>query len=319
MNSKVPELIGPYKVTKVIFSNSHAAVAEVKNVNTSQRFAAKFISRKILEDLSELEGLEAELRFHKSFHHENVVDLVNIIYRPEYIVIVLELCACDLWEYISKRRYNLPIHEIVNIWRQILNGLNYVHSKNISHRDIKSENILMTQDGTIKICDFGSAECEKNPSRIRFVGSLPYIAPEVFRGTQKDTKKCDIWSLGILLYFLTTGELPWRSTNDEDLIKEILTTGVKCSDHLPLSVIQTIRMCCQTDPNDRPTVAELLAAAPLFDLDKKPRRLRSLPAINHGARLKNQFFAKRRGGFTRQLGPLKTCNDRTCDLKNINV
>ena len=176
----------------------------------------------------------------------------------------------------------------------------------------------MTLDGTIKLCDFGSAECENTPSRLRFVGSLPYIAPEVFQGTQKDTKKCDVWSLGILLYFLTTREFPWRSHTDEDMIKEILTTGVKCSDHLPSSVVQTIRMCCQPDPNDRPTVAELLATAPIFDMDKKPRRLRSLPTISPDSRLKNQVFVKP-ARFARHLGPLKTCSDRTCDLKNFNV
>ena len=279
MESAVPTLIHPYKVTRILFTSSKTTVAEVTHVNTSERFAAKYVARSRLQDMGELEALEAELRIHKSINHENIVKMVDIVYLPDYIVLIQELCDCDLFEYVTRRHYNLPLDQITSIFKQILNGLNYLHSKKIAHRDIKAENILMAIDGTPKICDFGSAECKTVKSHNVFVGSLEYIPPEMFQQPPEDTQKCDIWALGILLYFISTRNFPWMGRDDIDIVKEIVTMGVTWRDAMPRSIAKTIKMCCKPNPEDRPTVAELLAKAPLFEVSEPKARFHSLPTM----------------------------------------
>lgn len=146
-----------------------------------------------------------EIDIIKKLNHPNIVHFYYMKEDENFIYIAMEYIAKgELYDYI----FSIIEHqEIVYFYfKQIVAAFEYLHSLNIAHRDIKFENLLMNDDYQIKICDFGLATYNKQMTDI--CGSPLYLAPEIYINTQYDPFKADIWSLGIMLFILLTGETP---------------------------------------------------------------------------------------------------------------
>jgi len=130
----------------------------------------------------------------------------------------MEVCgAGDLLTYVRKRR-KLKEDVAKYIFKQIVAGIKYVNQKGILHRDIKLDNILLTSEGRVKICDFGVSKLAK-PGDIMMeqCGTPAYIAPEVFEGKGYEGYASDIWSAGVVLYAMLYGTVPFKASNMTDL------------------------------------------------------------------------------------------------------
>jgi len=206
--------------------------------------------RKIRPHESEREHnkrLFGEYCISSTMRHENIVETLDLIPdEDDRLCLVMELCAGgDLFGYIKGVANRPPnFGEIHCYFKQLINGLAYLHSMGVAHRDIKPENLLLSADGTIlKISDFGVAEVFKTMSDrqphkcVGLFGSEPYISPEQFESstTEYDAAKVDIWSAGVVYFALLNGSMPWRraSAGDGDYEHYVGTLGSNPIKQLP--------------------------------------------------------------------------------------
>ena len=145
----------------------------------------------------------------KRLNHPNVIRLLDIIENEKAIYLVMEWCEEELFDYIvSNERLNEL--EACKIFGQILAAVEYIHSLNIAHRDLKPENILFDQNGIIKIVDFGlSNTFSSNSTLSTACGSPGYASPDMLKGQPYNGVRVDVWSLGVVLYAMIVGYLPF--------------------------------------------------------------------------------------------------------------
>ncbi|OHT05724.1 CAMK family protein kinase [Tritrichomonas foetus] len=162
MKENFPKIFGQYHFMRVIGRGAYGVVICAQDI-FEQEFAVKVISREFLKSTNSFLSFEQELRVHQSLDHFNIVKIREVLYEPEYIYVVMDLCSRgDLFTFISEES-PLPLTLIRNIFFQILQGVRYLHNRDIAHLDLKPDNILMTGDNIVKINDFGF--CEAPPKR----------------------------------------------------------------------------------------------------------------------------------------------------------
>ena len=163
----------------------------------------------------------------------------------------------------SKSNRRLEEWDAKRIFKQILEGLKYCHSRCITHRDIKLENLLLDDNNNIKIIDFGFSTCIPNEKKIKiFCGTPSYMAPEIVRKTEYCGPPADIWALGVLLFTILSGQFPYRGATDEELYDKICRADYK----LPQQVQETLSteakdllgQLFSIKADDRPSAREFL-------------------------------------------------------------
>lgn len=159
----------------------------------------------------------------KNLRHKNIIQVYETFESEQYLLIIMEYISCgDLLSYVRKRS-RISENVAKFIFKQIIEGIHFIHSKNIVHRDIKLDNILIDINNTIKICDFGvSKSVRKGEIIYDQCGTPAYIAPEILRNTGYDGFGVDIWSAGVVLYTMLTGTVPFKANHLKDLHKLIL-------------------------------------------------------------------------------------------------
>ena len=218
-----------YKILNNLGHGSYGDVFLAMNIYTKEKFAIKKIY-KTNEDLLSDGILIDEIEILKNLSHPDIVKIIEFYGTQEAYYIVNEYCSGG--ELYDKAIGYLSETQVSVIFKQILSGLSYLHSNNIVHRDLKLENILISDkefiESTgeeyydIKIIDFGNARIfDKNITNKSIVGSSYYIAPEVF--LRKSNKECDLWSAGVILYMLIVGSPPFDGSSDKNIIKTIKT------------------------------------------------------------------------------------------------
>ncbi|KAK8896146.1 hypothetical protein M9Y10_014039 [Tritrichomonas musculus] len=223
--------------------------------------ACKIIPREKFEKQKLTKRLDQEIRVHQMMHHPNVVQLIDIQKDSKFYYIFLEFCPSgELLQIITSSRKISEIEAAI-IFKQILIGLQYIHSLNVAHRDLKLENILVGQYGQIKIADFGLSKLLDIKSK-GFTntpcGSAFYVSPECISGLPYDGKKSDIWSCGVILYAITTGSFPWTRKNQFQLFKQIKKGDYKIPYYISDNCSDLIRRLLTVDHNKRITIDEAL-------------------------------------------------------------
>ncbi|OLY79566.1 Serine/threonine-protein kinase oca2, partial [Smittium mucronatum] len=162
-----------------------------------------------------MKKVTSEFCIGSSLHHENVIETLDLIFEGEKVYEIMEYCPYDLFKFVAMGEMDLD--EIFCWFKQICQGVSYIHSLGISHRDLKLENVMLTETGIVKLIDFGCATVfkapfQKNPNKLTGVyGSDPYIAPEVFsKNVPYDAEAADVWSIGIMYMCMTLLKFPWR-------------------------------------------------------------------------------------------------------------
>ena len=152
--------------------------------------------------------------------HCNIVRLYESFETQQHIVFVMEVCGGgDLLTYVRRRR-KLKEETARFLFKQIVTGLAYCHTKNVLHRDIKLDNILLTSRGDVKICDFGVSKLvTPGETMTEQCGTPAYIAPEVFKNNGYKDFASDIWSAGVVLYAMLFGAVPVKASNMAELHK----------------------------------------------------------------------------------------------------
>jgi serine/threonine protein kinase len=175
-------------------------------------------------DIGDVRRVEREISILKEVRHPNIMQLYEIVETPREFYIVTEYIAGgELFEYIVQKT-KLDEREAKELFKQMVDGVGYLHTLNISHRDLKPENLLLDSDNNIKIVDFGLSNRYKlNELLITACGSPCYAAPEMILGKKYHGSTVDVWSLGIILFTMICGYLPFEEENTSKLYKKILS------------------------------------------------------------------------------------------------
>ncbi|PGH04423.1 CAMK/CAMKL protein kinase [Helicocarpus griseus UAMH5409] len=205
-------------------------------------------------------NLAREIHHHRQFLHPHIARLYEVIVTEKLVWLVLEYCPGDeLYNYLI-RNGPMPIDKAQRIFTQLVGAVCYVHSKSCVHRDLKLENILLDKHENVKLCDFGfTREYEGKANYLQtFCGTVCYSAPEMLKGEKYAGEKVDIWSLGIILYALIAGELPFDEDDDQVTKARILTEDPKYTDRFPEDAKTLISILLSKRPLLRPTLSDVL-------------------------------------------------------------
>jgi serine/threonine protein kinase len=254
----IPQVVGNYRVDGLLGNGAYGIVVSAAHMGTGAEVAIKMVSRQLLEEDSVLGAFEQELRIHESLNHENIIKVLGIIYEKDYIYIVMELCKNgDLLDYIQKNP-NRTQRKILSYFFQILKAVAYLHERGIAHLDIKPENVLLYDDQTVKLGDFGCCEAPPKYDHGFARGTLFYAAPEILMTPSMDNRPADVWSLGILLFSLSAGVLPFQPGDDDFISQQIIRGQLIYPASMPSDIVALVSECCKLDPLERPSVASLL-------------------------------------------------------------
>uniref|UniRef100_A0A8D8KLP6 MAP/microtubule affinity-regulating kinase 3 n=1 Tax=Culex pipiens TaxID=7175 RepID=A0A8D8KLP6_CULPI len=216
------EHIGKYKLLKTIGKGNFAKVKLAKHVPTSKEVAIKIIDKTQL-NASSLQKLYREVRIMKLLDHPNIVKLFQVIETEKTLYLVMEYASGgEVFDYLVLHG-RMKEKEARAKFRQIVSAVQYCHQKRIIHRDLKAENLLLDSEMNIKIADFGFSNQFTPGSKLdTFCGSPPYAAPELFQGRKYDGPEVDVWSLGVILYTLVSGSLPFDGATLRELRERVL-------------------------------------------------------------------------------------------------
>ncbi|VDK85701.1 unnamed protein product [Litomosoides sigmodontis] len=214
--------IGKYKLLKTIGKGNFAKVKLAKHIPTGIEVAIKIIDKTALNPGS-LHKLFREVKIMKQLDHPNIVKLYQVMETEKTLYLVMEYASGgEVFDYLVAHG-RMKEKEARAKFRQIVSAVQYLHQKNIIHRDLKAENLLLDSDMNIKIADFGFSNQFLIGNKLdTFCGSPPYAAPELFQGKKYDGPEVDVWSLGVILYTLVSGSLPFDGQNLKELRERVL-------------------------------------------------------------------------------------------------
>ncbi|ODV88989.1 hypothetical protein CANCADRAFT_53340 [Tortispora caseinolytica NRRL Y-17796] len=210
------------KFGRVLGSGAGGSVRVMKRASDGTMFAVKeFRARNAYESERDYsKKVTAEFCIGSTLHHPNIIETLDIIHENNRYYEVMEYCPYDLFAIVMSGKMSKA--EINCVFKQLLSGVAYLHDMGLTHRDLKLDNCVMTEDGIAKIIDFGSAAVFRYPFENDIVyahgivGSDPYLAPEVCSELKYDPQPADIWSLAIIYCCMTLRRFPWKVPRKSD-------------------------------------------------------------------------------------------------------
>ncbi|EFO27749.1 CAMK/CAMKL/MELK protein kinase [Loa loa] len=253
-------LDGLYVLHDELGSGGFGKVRLATHLLTSQKVAIKIIDKlKIKKE--DLPRVRTELDALMLLSHQNICRLYQCIDTPLKFFIVMEYCSGgEMFDYIVKKE-RLEESEARHFFRQLVQAIAYVHSMGFAHRDLKPENLLLTEDLQLKLIDFGL--CAKPELGLcdflhTCCGSPAYAAPELIQGLPYKGHQVDIWSMGVLLYTLLCGCLPFEDDSVQKLYMKIATGRYYEPDYLSPTSRDLLRSLLQVEPEKRITISKLI-------------------------------------------------------------
>ncbi len=223
------KLEGRYELLELIGVGGMANVYKGRDLKTDNIVAVKILRREFMENAELVRRFKNESKAISILDHPNIVKVFDVSVDDKLQFIVMEyLDGINLKEYMNRRGGRLTWKETLHFVQQILLALEHAHSKGVVHRDIKPQNVMLLADGSLKMMDFGIARfsrAESQPVSTKAIGSVHYISPEQARGEETGAP-ADIYSVGIMLYEMLSGQLPFESDDAVKVaIKQIADTA----------------------------------------------------------------------------------------------
>ncbi|XP_044141732.1 maternal embryonic leucine zipper kinase-like [Bufo gargarizans] len=253
------ELLKHYQLHETIGTGGFAKVKLGTHLLTGEKVAIKIMDKESLRD--DLPRVKTEIEAMKNLSHQHVCRLYHVIETSKKIFMILEYCpGGELFDYIIAKD-RLTEDEARVFFRQIVSAVAYIHSQGYAHRDLKPENLLIDEDQNLKLIDFGLCAKPKGGMDYHLMtccGSPAYAAPELIQGKAYIGSEADIWSMGVLMYALMCGYLPFDDDNVMALYKKIMRGKYEIPKWLSPGSVLLLSQMLQVDPKKRISVKHLL-------------------------------------------------------------
>jgi len=222
----IGQVIGTYKILDKIGEGGMGVVYKGIDTGLDRLVAIKVLTPEFAHNPELIERFRAEAKAQANLNHQNITTLYAFLQAEKQCLIVMEYIEGETFEDLLVRRGKLPWKEAAFMTRQALNGFGFAHGMGIIHRDIKPSNLMLTKTGAVKIMDFGIAKALGGSTKTRTglqMGTPQYMSPEQIRGRQVDARS-DLYSLGITMYQLLSGDLPFKADSDYELMSAHINT-----------------------------------------------------------------------------------------------
>ena len=257
LNAGLPD----YSIKQTLGKGAYATVRLAQHNESGRKAAIKTYDKYQIIDPQKKSNMLREIEILKKLDHPHIVKLHETIDSPKHFHLVMEYVpGVSLYSYLkSKPNHCLEEAESKRIFRQILSAIEYCHGRNIAHRDIKLDNILLDQKNNVKIIDFGFSTMNSQDEKSRvFCGTPSYMAPEIVGRKDYYGIQADIWALGILLYAMLIGKMPFKAYNDKELYRRIekgmFTLPNTFQDNLKGIIVKMLEL----NPRKRPSAKILI-------------------------------------------------------------
>ena len=259
-----PRQIHQYAIGSQIGQGAYASVFKAFNKENRRSYAIKIIPKKNLHNHEEAERFQSEINASVFIRHDNIVAVHDFFWDDDYYYMVQDLCSGgDLFHYIKKVK-QIEEPSAAYLFQQICTAVSFIHSYDVAHRDLKPENVLIDKFPRLKVADFGICGYVSEDSLMKsFVGSPSYSSPECLSKIEYDGKISDVWSLGVILFVMVTGNSPWNQ-NTPQMIHQIQSADFYIPEELSLDCQDLIKRMMVVSPNDRINLEEVLSH-PFFE------------------------------------------------------
>ncbi len=262
-NEIPPTTLDYYKFVKLIGKGAFGKVTLGVHKLTGKYVAIKTIDKSYMKDDYSRRKVFQEVYILKKIRHSCVIRLLEVFESPKHFLMVMEYAGGgDLLQYVKKRK-RLDEETSKAIFKQIVYGLGHCHCRSVLHRDVKLDNVLMDGEGGVKLCDFGVSRLVKKEHIIKEqCGTPAYLAPEIIIDEGYEGFYADIWSLGVLLYAMLQGTVPFKANNISDLHKLILKGNFDFAyPHISDAAKDLVRRMLVLTPEKRISIPEILTHA----------------------------------------------------------
>ncbi|VIO86020.1 conserved hypothetical protein [Brugia malayi] len=265
-----------FEITKKLGSGTYGKVSLAYDHKTEREVAVKLIKKSAIENKQDLVRIRREIRIMSALNHPNIIQIFEVFENRDKIILVMEYASGgELYDYVSTFG-SLPEPEARRIFRQITSAILYCHKHKVAHRDLKLENILLDADNNAKIADFGLSNYFSDKTLLNtFCGSPLYASPEIINGTPYRGPEVDCWSLGILLYTLVYGSMPFDGRDFNRMVRQI-KRGAYFEPDTPSTASMLIRNMLRVNPERRADIDEI-ASHWWLNLDENMPVIQELP------------------------------------------
>ncbi|XP_057948685.1 CBL-interacting serine/threonine-protein kinase 23 isoform X1 [Malania oleifera] len=254
--------VGKYELGRTLGEGTFAKVKFARNIETAENVAIKVLDKEKVLKHKMIGQIKREISTMKLIRHPNVIRMYEVMASKTKIYIVLEfVTGGELFDKIASKG-RLKEDEARKYFQQLINAVDYCHSRGVFHRDLKPENLLLDANGVLKVSDFGLSAL---PQQVREDGLLHttcgtpnYVAPEVINNKGYDGAKADLWSCGVILFVLMAGYLPFEESNLVALYKKIFKADFTCPPWFSSNAKKLIRRILDPNPSTRITIAEVI-------------------------------------------------------------
>ncbi|KAJ9691074.1 hypothetical protein PVL29_013311 [Vitis rotundifolia] len=254
--------VGKYELGRTLGEGTFAKVKFARNVETGENVAIKILDKEKVLKHKMIGQIKREISTMKLIRHPNVIRMYEVMASKTKIYIVLEfVTGGELFDKIASKG-RLKEDEARKYFQQLINAVDYCHSRCVFHRDLKPENLLLDANGVLKVSDFGLSAL---PQQVREDGLLHttcgtpnYVAPEVINNKGYDGAKADLWSCGVILFVLMAGYLPFEESNLMALYKKIFKADFTFPPWFSSSAKKLIKRILDPKPETRITIAEVI-------------------------------------------------------------
>ncbi|XP_015185254.1 PREDICTED: serine/threonine-protein kinase SIK3-like isoform X2 [Polistes dominula] len=250
--------VGYYELEKTIGKGNFAVVKMATHVVTKSKVAIKIIDKTKLNE-ENLAKIFREVHIMKRLRHPHIIRLYQVMETEKMIYLVTEYApGGEIFDHLV-RNGRMPEPEARRIFRQIVLAVHYLHQQRVVHRDLKAENLLLDADNNIKLADFGfSNEYTPGVPLNTWCGSPPYAAPEIFEGKHYDGPRADVWSLGVVLYVLVCGALPFDGPTMQLLRSVVISGKFRIPFFMSAECEKLIRHMLVVEPERRLSISQIL-------------------------------------------------------------
>ncbi|KAK9766454.1 polo-like kinase 3 [Basidiobolus ranarum] len=258
--SIIETTVGSWELREILGKGGFGRVFKAYNRNSGKECAVKVMAKSAIRRQEVLERLKYEMLITRKSSHPNIVEFIHQHEDTEFLYLFIGICPRGSLKDWTDRLGSISERKIRKVMSEVASGLNYLHEKmKVIHRDLKLANVLLDQDWTPRIADFGLCAQlrEDNERRLTKCGTPNYVAPEIVTRIGHGTK-ADVWSFGVMIYIMAFSRAPWKGSSLKEVERNITSAPLQIPTTCSQELEEVIRACLNRNPESRLTFRELL-------------------------------------------------------------